>query len=168
MVAYDERLRKQPLQFAQQCHEACLLFQRACVLRLSPAVQSAFVADAHAVAVVVPAVRPHLFQRPSAADFAVAGDVEVIADVAEAAVADVVRPALFEAKALPLAGGRAMDNNQRYGSHPLMHDEIPNAPARAVATVTITLSTRLHTDFFLLVVSLILIIGNFVYLKIEN
>ena len=92
----------------------------------------------------------------------------MIADVAEAAVADVVRPALFEAKALPLAGGRAMDNNQRYGSHPLMHDEIPNAPARAVATVTITLSTRLHTDFFLLVVSLILIIGNFVYLKIEN
>ena len=89
-MPHDERLREHPLQLAHERQKARLLFQRARVLGTPPAVQSALVADAYAVAVVVAAVRPHLFQRSSAVDVAVAGDVEVIADVLESPVADVV------------------------------------------------------------------------------
>lgn len=44
--------------------------------------------------------------------------------------------------------------------HHDMHDATPNTPARAVATVTIILSTRLHTFFFFVVVSLTLLMDN--------
>ena len=150
-MPHDERLWKHPLQFAQQRHEARLLFQCPRILRLSLAVQPAFVADAYAMPVVVPAVGSHLFQRPSAVYLAVARQVEVVADVAEAPVPDVVAAALFKVKALPLAGGRAMNDDQGHGPHPPIHDEIPNTPARAVATATIALSTMLQTDFFFII-----------------
>lgn len=147
VVPHDQRLRKAAFQFAYQRQQAAFLCQGTCILRTAQAVQSAFVAHSDAVPVVVAAVRAHLFHRPSAVYFAVAGDVEVVADVAEAAVAHVVRAAGFKAKALPLRGGRAMDNNQGDGSHRPIHDEMPNTPAKAVATATIALSTMLHTFF---------------------
>lgn len=112
------------------------------------AVQSALVAHADAVTVVVLAVRAYLFHRPAAVNLPVAGDVEVIPDVAEPPVTDVVLSALFKVKALPLRGGRAMNDNQRDGSHRPMHDVMPNTPAKAVATATIALSTMPQTDDF--------------------
>ena len=156
MVSHDERLREHPLQLAHERQEARLLFQRTRVLGKAPAVQSALVADAYAVAVVVAAVRPHLFQRSSAVDVTVAGDVEVIADVLESPVADVILPALLETKAPPLRGGGAMDDDQRHGSHTCTHDEMPNTPARAVATATIALRTNPHTVLGLLLVVVII------------
>ena len=43
------------------------------------------------MAVVIEAMRTYFFQRAAAVYFAVAGQIEMIADVAEAAVVDVVR-----------------------------------------------------------------------------
>lgn len=42
-----------------------------------------------------------------------------------------------------------MNNDKNNGSHRSMQELMPNTPARVVATATITLSTMLHTDFFL-------------------
>lgn len=75
------------------------------------AVQSAFVADADTVPVVMLAVSPDLLDWSAAVNLSVAGDVEVIPDVAEAPVSDVVPATLFKIKALPLGGGRAMNDN---------------------------------------------------------
>ena len=151
-VAYDERARKHPFQFLQQCLQGYLLTYGAGVLGTAFTVQAAFVTHADAVAVVVQAVRPYPLQRPAVVHHPVARDVEVVANVTEAAVTDVVLAALLKIKALPLAGGRAMKDNQRDGSHWLTQDEMPNTPARAVATATIALSTMLHTDFLVVVV----------------
>ena len=151
-MTHDEGAGEHPFQFAQQRFQGYFLRHGARVPRMAFAVQSPFVADADAVAVVVQAVRPYPLQRTAVVYHPVARDVEVVADVTEAAVADVIRAALFKIKALPLAGGRAMKDNQRDGSHRPTQDEMPNTPARAVATATIALSTMLHTDFLVVVV----------------
>ena len=159
-MAYDQRLRKPLLQLPDQGRQADLLRLRPRVLCTALRVQPAFVADADAVTVVVAAVRPYQLQRTPPVDGPVARDVVVIPDVPESPVTDVVPATVLKAKALPLAGGRAMENNQRNRPHHDMHDATPNTPARAVATVTIILSTRLHTFFFFVVVSLTLVMDN--------
>lgn len=63
--------------------------------------EAAFIAHADGVRVVVLAMRACLFQRASAVYFAVACDIEMIAYVREAAVADVVRAAGFEIQVRP-------------------------------------------------------------------
>lgn len=124
------------------------------------AVQSAFVADADAVPVVMQAVRPDLLDRSAPVNLSVAGDVEVIPDVAESPMPDVIPTTLFKIKALPLGGGRAMNDNQRNGSHRPIHDVMPNTPARAVATATMALSTMPQTDdFFELELLMIMVNG---------
>ena len=50
----------------------------------------AFITDADRMAVVIEAMHTYFFQRAAAVYFAVAGQIEMIADVAEAAVVDVV------------------------------------------------------------------------------
>ena len=148
-MSHNQGRRVEAFQLAQQGQQTSFLRQRAGVLGMSVGIQPAFIADADAVSVVVPAVRSHLLQRPSAVNLTVAGDVEVVADVLEPAVADVVRAALLKAKALPLAGGRAMENNQAHRSHHWMHEVKPNTPAKAVATATMALSTKPQTEDFL-------------------
>ena len=115
VMAHDQGFWETFLQLADQGQQGSLLGRCAGVARLSRSVQPAFVADAYGVAVV--AVRPHLLQRTAPVDLAVAGEVEVVADVAETAVADVVTAAVFKAKALPLRGGRAMEDDQGDRAH---------------------------------------------------
>ena len=106
------------------------------------------------------AVSPDLLDRSAPVNLSVAGDVEVIPDVAEAPVPDVIPATLLKIKALPLGGGRAMNDNQRNSSHRPMHDVMPNTPARAVATATMALSTMPQTDdFFELELLMIMING---------
>ena len=111
-MPHNQRLRKLPLQAAEQGKQRCFLLRRAGVGRAVEVIQSAFVADAHGVPVVVQAVGAHSFQRPSAVDGAVAGQVEVVADVAEPPVADVVAAAIVKAQASPWGRRRAMDDKQ--------------------------------------------------------
>lgn len=81
--------------------------------------------------------------------FAVAGDIEMVADVREAAVADVVRAAGFEIQAPPLGGGGAVDDDEGDGSHGVyMQAFRPKAPAMALATVMITFRISVQVVFF--------------------
>ena len=116
-MAHDQGFGETFLQLADQSQQRGFLFRGAGVARTARSVQPAFVADADGVAVVILAVRPHLFQRTAPVDLAVAGEVEVVADVAETAVTDVVTAAGLKAKALPLRGGRAMEDDQGDRAH---------------------------------------------------
>ena len=66
---------------------------------------SSFVTDADGVAVVIEAMRTYFFQRAAAVYFAVAGQIEMIADVTEAAVVDVVAAAILKAQGHALRRG---------------------------------------------------------------
>ncbi len=136
-------------QLAKQCQQGCLLLQRAGVCWEAPGREAAFVAHADAVRVVVLAVRAYLFQRSSAVNFSVAGDVEVVTYICEASVADVVRAAGFEVQAPPLGGGGAVDDDEGNGSHgAYMQAFRPKAPAMALATVMITFRISVQVFFF--------------------
>lgn len=109
-------------------------------------VQAAFVADAYGVPVVVLAMGADFLQRAAAVNLSVARDVEVVADVAEAA-ADVLAAAVVKAQAHALGRGRAVNDDKRDDSHRPVKELKPNTPARAVATATMVLRTMPHTDF---------------------
>ena len=106
------------------------------------------------MAVVIEAMRTYFFQRAAAVYFAVAGQIEMIADVTEAAVVDVVAAAILKAQ------GHALwrDNEQGNRTHGYLQAPRPKAPAMAVATVMITLRTMPHTDFDFL--SSLMVIDN--------
>lgn len=94
----------------QQGKKGGFLLQGARIGRLSAGGETAFVADADGVVVMVLTVRADFFHRAAAVDVTVARDVEVITDVAKTAVEDVVVPAVFKAQAHALRRGRAMDD----------------------------------------------------------
>ena len=109
-VSYGESCREVAAQLLQQLREGCLLGRRASVSREAFAVQSPFVADADAVAVVTEAVRPLQGERPAGMYPAVACDVVMVADVAEVPAVDMVPAAILERVGLPAARGAAMDD----------------------------------------------------------
>ena len=116
-VSHDEGMGEDPLQFAQQGKHRPFLWEGPRVGGFSVAGQSAFVADAYGVPVVVAAVRPHLFQRASRMYGPVPRDIEVVSDVPESAVPDVVVSAGLKIQAPPLGGGRAVDDYQGDAPH---------------------------------------------------
>ena len=59
---------------------------------------------------MIQAMRTNFFRRAASVDFTVTSHVEVIADVTEAAVANVIAAAIFEAQAHALRRGRAVNN----------------------------------------------------------
>ena len=96
---------------------------------------------------MVPAMCSNAFVRSSTGNLTVARHVEVIADVVEATVVDVILPTLVKTQAHALRRGRAVNDDERDDSHQCMQEVIPNTPAKAVTTVTITLRIMPHTDF---------------------
>ena len=105
MVPHNQCVWKDPFQLSQQCQQRSLLFQRAGIGRTTCGIQSPFIADADGVAVVIEAMRTYFFQRAAAVYFAVAGQIEMIADVTEAAVVDVVAAAILKAQGHALRRG---------------------------------------------------------------
>ena len=150
MMPHYQRFGEQEAQLAQQCQQTPFLHQSTRIGRCAVRQESALIADADRMPVVVPAMRSHLFQGASAVNLSVAGDIEMISYVREAPVADVVHGGrLSKSPAPPLRGGRAVDNNQGDGSHEhQMQAFSPSAPARAVATVMITFRISVQVFFF--------------------
>ena len=97
--------------------------------------------------VMIKAMRTDFFRWSSPVDFTVTGQVKVVTDVTETAVPDVVTAAVFKAQAHALGRGRAMNDKQRNYAHGYLQALKPKAPAKAVATVMITLRTMPHTGF---------------------
>lgn len=151
MMAHDQRFGEQEVQLAQQGQHTSFLHQCAGVGRGAVRRESAFIADAYRVAVMVLAVRSRFLQGASAVDLSVAGDVEMVSYVCETTVADVILPAGLKIQAPPLGGGGAVDDNQGDGSHghPIQAFS-PSALARAVATVMITFRITVQVVFFVL------------------
>lgn len=162
-VAHYQRLREQPLQLAQQRHERGFLLRRAGVGGAAVGGESALVADAHGVAIVPPAMCAGFVQRTAAVDFAVARQVEMVADVAEAAMEDVVAAALLEAQVHAPRRGRAVNDDKGDGSHRPVQDVKPNTLASAVATATMLLRIIPKTDFdFVFIRILILMVKKII------
>src|SRR5574344_1191026 len=117
MMSHDEGGGINPSEFAQQGKDGTLLLQCACVLRDAAGRESALIADTDAVAVMVFTMGAHGIQRPSAVNFTVTGDIEVIPDVRETAVADVIVTAVVHGEALPLPRSTAVNDYQCNSSH---------------------------------------------------
>ena len=99
---------------------------------------------------MVEAMRTDFFRGTATMNLSVAGYVEMVADVAEATVADVFATTILKAQAHALRRGRAMNNEEGNRTHGYLQAPKPKAPTMAVATVMITLRTMPHTffDFF--------------------
>ena len=148
MMPHYQRFGEQEAQLAQQCQQTPFLHQSTRIGRCAVRQESALIADADRMPVVVPAMRSHLFQGASAVNLSVVGDIEMISYVREAPVA-VVPAASLKIQPPPLRGGGAVDNNQGDGSHDhQMQAFSPSAPARAVATVMITFRISVQVFFF--------------------
>ena len=116
-MSYDQRLGEDILQLPEKLPQGCFLRFRPRIPGLCLCIQSSLVTDSDGVAVVVSAMRPGLFDRPSCMYQPVACDVEVVSDILEPAVYDMLPPTFFEIQAPPLWGGGAMDDNQCDGPH---------------------------------------------------
>ena len=93
------------LQIAEQHLHSTFLCLCAGIPGFSPAVESALVAHADGVFVVVPAVGTHLLLMPPRPDHSFAVDIVMVADVFEPAMRYVVAPTFRECEPLPLPGG---------------------------------------------------------------
>ncbi len=89
-MPHNQRFRKLSPQLPQQSKQRTLLLQGTSILRLSFRIQPAFVANTYRMCVMVPAMCPNLFKRPSPMDFPVTCDIEMITDVTKSPVVDMV------------------------------------------------------------------------------
>ena len=150
-MSYNDCFGQDSPQLPEQGQQGRFLFQCPCVRGYAAGRQAPFITDADRMPVVVLAMRSHLFQRSSAVNLSVTGDIEMISYVREAPVADVVPAASLKIQPPPLRGGGAVDNNQGDGSHDHQIQAFrPSAPATAVATVIITFRISVQVFFFVL------------------
>lgn len=112
-VAADVGLGVVLVEFAQQGDEGDFLFHRAGVGGTAVDVESAFIAHPDAVVVEAAAMRPDVVEGPAGMGDAVAGDVEMVADVGKAALFDVAAAEGFDRKILVFAGSAAMHHDER-------------------------------------------------------
>ena len=150
-MPHNLRFRKENLQIPEKVNESRFLLSCHGVARFALLIEPSLIADADRMPVMVLAMRSHLFQRSSAVNLSVTGDIEMISYVREAPVADVVPAASLKIQPPPLRGGGAVDNNQGDGSHDHQIQAFrPSAPATAVATVIITFRISVQVFFFVL------------------
>ena len=123
-MPHNQRLGVALLQIFKQHFHGTLLRLCTCVFGTTLSVESALVAHADGVLVVVLAVSANLLLRPPRPDHTFAVDIVMVADVLEPAMRYVVAPTFRECEPLPLRGGRAVDDNQCNGSHSLLTHRI--------------------------------------------
>jgi len=95
-MPHNQRFGVALLQIAEQHLHGTFLRLCAGIPGFSPAVESALVAHADGVFVVVPAVGTHLLLRPPRPDYTFAVDIVMVADVLEPAMRYVVAPTFRE------------------------------------------------------------------------
>ena len=105
------RLRIVPPELAEQVEQRTFLGVGTGVGGLEALVQPPLVADTDALVVPAGGVRPDLVQWTAAVYLAVAGDVEMIADVTESPVKDMILTASLRRKGLSFRRGTAMNDN---------------------------------------------------------
>ena len=117
VVTYDEGARVGAAELLEECAEGCTLFRCAGVGRFAADVETSLIADADAVAVVVPAVRTDEVFRATGFDGTVTPYDVVVADAV--AIASRPVPLVYLCRAARLVGlhRRAMDDDECYRSH---------------------------------------------------
>ena len=105
------------LQGAEQGDEGCTLGRSAGVGRTALSIQSAFIADADGVGIIVAGVHTHLFFCASLIDLAIALNVIVVADAFAMEAGIVAATEHFDGKPLVAARSRTVNNNQINLSH---------------------------------------------------
>src|SRR5574344_537253 len=118
VVMHHNQCRGEHLaQVAQQCQHRPFLFHGPGILWMPPCIQSPFITDPYRVGIVVLTVSSRLEHIPAVVYLAVAGDVEVVTDVAEVPVPYMVSPAVFKALTTAIGRSRAVKDNHRNDSH---------------------------------------------------
>ena len=84
MMPHYQRFGEQEAQLAQQCQHTSLLHQSTRIGRCAVRRESSLIADADRMPVMVLAMRSHLFQRSSAVNLSVTGDIEMITNIGKA------------------------------------------------------------------------------------
>lgn len=156
-MAEDTRLGVVLPELAEQVEEGASLGVGAGVGGLFPLVEATLVTDADALVVPTGGVGADLVDRAATVHLAVAGDVEMIADVGETP-RRVRRAQGLDGEVTVVAGGAAMDYQEAYLPIVLIETARyhtpqavrPSAPATALATAMITLRRIPQTDFLLL------------------
>lgn len=98
---------------AQQIHQGAFLGIGACVGRMSVFIKTALVADAEALVVPAGGVGADLVGGAADVEFAVAGDVEVVADAGEAAL-QVTAAQGLRREITVATGGAAMNHQEAH------------------------------------------------------
>ena len=153
-MAQDAGVRVIRFQLPQKVQEGAFLRVGARVGRAAMLVQPAFVADADAVVVPPRGMGADAVDRAAHVHLAVAREVEVVADVGKAALPVATAQGL-DGKVVITTRGAAMHYQEADLPVVLVETScfhqaqalMPKAPAMAVATAMMTLSTVLHTDF---------------------
>ena len=117
VMTQDEGCGVLTLQSTQEGHDAATLLDGARVSGVVGGCETALVTDTDAVGIVALAMCACLGDVATSMDDAVAGDVIVIAYVAEASVADVISPAVLRREGLALRRGTAVDDDHGDDSH---------------------------------------------------
>lgn len=158
----DPGFRIVALELAQQVEQGTTLGVGSGIGRLIVLIQPALITDSNTLIVPAGRMRADLVDRAAAVNHAIAGDVEMIADIGEAA-GDVIGSQRLDRIVAVVAGGATVDYQEVYlpvilvetaGFHPA-HEVMPIAPAMAVATAIITL--RIVPQMLVFLFSVILI-----------
>ena len=102
--------RKTMVKFLNQMLHRLLLLRSAGIADAARWRKTTLVTDAYAVRIVTDGMRAHTLYRATGMNHSIQRDVEMVADVIEAAVANVVAAAILEAQVHALRRGRAMNN----------------------------------------------------------
>ena len=140
--------RKHLLQRAYQCPQGMLLPLCTGICRNSPGIQSALIRYSDAVVVVPQAMCPHHIQRSGRPDESILPNVEMIAYHLHSPCPMASQQILLCKIGIHPCSG-AMHHYQGNGTGYPTHAEMPNAPAIAVVTATITFKMIFHVLLFL-------------------
>ena len=111
MMPHYQCFGEQEAQLAQQCQQTPFLHQSTRIGRCAVRRESALIADADRMPVVVLAVRSDSLQRASAVNPAGARDVEMVTDITEPTVLDMILSASLRRKGFSFRRGTAMNDN---------------------------------------------------------
>lgn len=156
------RLRIVPPELAEQVEQRTFLGVGTGVGRMARLVEAALITDADAPVVPSGGMCADLVDRTAAVEMAVAGDIEMIADISKSP-RFMRSPQSLYREITVIARRAAMDYQEAnlpiiLIETPRRHSEqalMPSAPAMALATAMITLRSTPQTDFFSLFCSMI-------------
>ena len=117
MMPHYQRFGSNSPQLTKQRQHGPFLLQRPGIRGRAVRRQTAFVADAHRMPVVILAMRTHLLYWSSTVNLTVTGDVKMVTDIFEITMMNMIMAASLEIQVPPRGGGGTMDDDKCYLTH---------------------------------------------------